>query len=141
MRGNRTYQWVLVTDVRELMDRPRPRHVDRRDQGLRRQRMVTQGATFGAAALAVAFGWVFAQPTEAPATEPAGSTEKIPATKAPATKAPGKAPTTKAPGKQKQEQPAAEESEEPELKAPEEPPAEEPEREQEQQPDARSGGS
>ncbi|MCW6009213.1 hypothetical protein K1W54_32420 [Micromonospora sp. CPCC 205371] len=118
------------------MDRPRPRHVDRRDQGLRRQRMVTQGATFGAAALAVAFGWVFAQPTEAPATEPAGNSEKIPATKAPATKA----PATKAPGK-KQEQPAAEESEEPELKAPEEPPAEEPEQEQEQQPDARSGGS
>lgn len=139
MRGNHTYLWILVTDVREPMDRPRPRHVDRRDQGLRRQRMVTQGATFGAAALAVAFGWVFAQPTEAPATEPAGNSEKIPATKAPATKA----PATKAPGKQKQkqEQPAAEESDEPELKAPEQPPAEQPEQEREQQPDARSGGS
>ncbi|MEH1130010.1 hypothetical protein [Micromonospora sp. CPCC 206061] len=119
------------------MDRPRPRHVDRRDQGLRRQRTVTQGAAFGAAALAVAFGWVFAQPTEAPATEPAGNSEKLPATKVPATKA----PATKAPAKDKQKQPAAEESEEPELKAPEEPPAEEPEQEQEQQPDARSGGS
>jgi type IV secretory pathway VirB10-like protein len=139
MRGNHTYLWILVTDVREPMDRPRPRHVDRRDQGLRRQRMVTQGATFGAAALAVAFGWVFAQPTEAPATEPAGNSEKVPATKAPATKA----PATKAPGKQKQkqEQPAAEESDEPELEAPEQPPAEQPEQEREQQPDARSGGS
>lgn len=140
MRGNHTYLWVLVTDVREPMDRPRPRHVDRRDQGLRRQRMVTQGAVFGAAALAVAFGWVFAQPTEAPATEPAGNSEKLPATKAPSTKAPAtKAPATKAPAKDKQ--PAAEESEEPVLEAPEEAPAEQPEQEQEQQPDARSGGS
>lgn len=140
MRGNHTYLWVLVTDVREPMDRPRPRHVDRRDQGLRRQRTVTQGAVFGAAALAVAFGWVFAQPTEAPATEPAGNSEKLPATKAPSTKAPAtKAPATKAPAKDKQ--PAAEESEEPVLEAPEEAPAEQPEQEQEQQPDARSGGS
>ncbi|MEJ3747659.1 hypothetical protein WEI85_30755 [Actinomycetes bacterium KLBMP 9797] len=55
-------------------DRRRPRHVDRRDQGIRRQRAVTQGAAFGAAALAVAFGWAFAQPEEAAGTTTPSST-------------------------------------------------------------------
>ncbi|GAB7050324.1 hypothetical protein [Catenuloplanes indicus] len=51
------------------MDNTAPRHVDRRDQGLRRQRLVTQAAAVGAAVLSLAFGWVFAQGSGAAAKE------------------------------------------------------------------------
>jgi hypothetical protein len=39
--------------------------IDRRASGMRRQRRVTQAATAGAVAAAVAFGWVFAHPATA----------------------------------------------------------------------------
>src|SRR5687767_1010951 len=51
------------------MDNTEPRHVDRRDQGLRRQRLVTQAAAIGAAVLSIAFGWVFAQGSSASAED------------------------------------------------------------------------
>ena len=123
-------------------DRPRARHVDRRDQGLRRQRTVTQAAAGGAAALAVLFGWAFAQPQQAPAVEPASSTKKPSATKKPATQKPT---ATKSPAAKK---PATdtEADDEAELKAPEEAPEEAPAQEEEapaeqEQPDVQSGGS
>lgn len=118
------------------MDRPRPRHVDRRDQGMRRQRLVTQWAAGGAAGLAVLFGWAFAQPNEASAGNPAPAgttTTKKPATKSPATKSPAtKKPAADEPVREE------EEAEEPTLEAPEEPPQEAP---AEEEPDAQSGGS
>ncbi|GAA4709705.1 hypothetical protein [Phytohabitans rumicis] len=114
------------------MDRPRARHVDRRDQGLRRQRTVTQATAGGAAALAVLFGWAFAQPKEAPAVEPASSTKSPSATKKPATKKPS---ATKSP--------AAEQApdEEATLEPPEQAPEEAPEVAPQEEPDAQSGGS
>jgi hypothetical protein len=39
--------------------------IDRRADGMRRQRRVTQAAAAGAVAAAVAFGWVFAHPATA----------------------------------------------------------------------------
>jgi hypothetical protein len=117
--------------VREPTDRHQPRHVDRRDQGMRRQRLVTQAAAGGATALALLFGWTFAQPAPAPAADPpAAPVKKPPATKKP----PAKTPAA--------EQPAAPAEEEPELKAPEEAPVEEPPQEEAAPPpDTRSGGS
>jgi len=116
--------------VSEPTDRHQPRHVDRRDQGMRRQRLVTQGAAGGATALALLFGWVFAQPAPAPAADPPA---KKPATKAPATKK----PAAKAPVKETGDDEA-------ELKAPEEAPVEEPPQQEEEAappPDTQSGGS
>ncbi|MDQ7908836.1 hypothetical protein RB614_30315 [Phytohabitans sp. ZYX-F-186] len=118
--------------MNEPTDRHQPRHVDRRDQGMRRQRLVTQAAAGGATALALLFGWAFAQPTPAPAAEqPAAPAKQPPATKKP--------PAAKKPAAK---QPAAETEDEPELKAPEEPPVEEPPQEEAAPPpDTRSGGS
>lgn len=112
--------------MREQSDRHQARHVDRRDQGMRRQRLVTQVAAGGATALALLFGWVFAQPAPAPAAEqPAAPAKKPPATKKPAAKKPA-AGTDKGAG----------------LKAPEEAPVEEPPQEEAAPPpDTQSGGS
>jgi hypothetical protein len=106
-------------------DRHRPRHVDRRDQGMRRQRLVTQAAAGGATALALLFGWSFAQPAAAvdPAPAPA---KQPPATKKPAAKKPAAGETAQKPG----------------LKAPKEVPEEAPPQEEAAPPpDAQSGGS
>lgn len=113
--------------MREPTDRHQARHVDRRDQGMRRQRLVTQAAAGGATALALLFGWVFAQPAPAPAAEqPAAPVKKPPATKKPATK-----------------KPATGTDEDADLKAPEQAPVEEPPQEEEAAPppDTQSGGS
>lgn len=110
--------------MREQTDRHEPRHVDRRDQGMRRQRLVTQAAAGGATALALLFGWMFAQPAPAPAAEqPAAPAKKPPATKKPA---------------------AGEKTQKPGLKAPKEVPEEEAPPAQEEAappPDTQSGGS
>lgn len=120
------------------MDRPRPRHVDRRDQGLRRQRLVTQSAAFGAAALAVAFGWAFVQPQEAPAVDPAGSTEQQETTTpAPTKSAKGTAKT----GTAKNKAPATQKSDDAQLQPPEQAPEQAPEASGSGASDARSGGS
>lgn len=112
--------------MREQSDRHQARHVDRRDQGMRRQRLVTQAAAGGATALALLFGWVFAQPAPAPAAEqPAAPAKKPPATKKPAAK-----------------KPAAGTDQGADLKAPEEAPVEEPPQEEAAPPpDTQSGGS
>jgi hypothetical protein len=122
--------------VREPTDRHHAKHVDRRDQGMRRQRLVTQAAAGGATALALLFGWSFAQPAPAPAAEqPAAPVKKPPATKKPATKK----PATKQPANK---QPAAGADDDADLKAPEEPPVEEPPQEEAAPPpDTQSGGS
>jgi hypothetical protein len=115
--------------VSQPTDRHQPRHVDRRDQGMRRQRLVTQAAAGGATALALLFGWVFAQPAPAPAADP--GQQKAPAAKKP--------PATKKPAAKK---PAAGTEEDAGLKAPEEAPVEEPPQEEAAPPpDTQSGGS
>jgi len=119
--------------VREQSDRHQARHVDRRDQGMRRQRLVTQAAAGGATALALLFGWMFAQPAPAPAAEqPAAPAKKPPSTKKP--------PATKKPAAK---QPATGTDDDADLKAPPEAPVEEPPQEEEAAPppDTQSGGS
>ncbi|MFC0532714.1 hypothetical protein [Phytohabitans kaempferiae] len=111
----------------ESTDRHRPRHVDRRDQGLRRQRLVTQAAAGGATALALLFGWAFAQPAPA-ADPPAEQPSPAPAEQPPAAK-----------------KPAAGTAEKPGLKAPAEAPEEAPPAQEKAAPppppDTQSGGS
>lgn len=65
------------------MDNTEPRHVDRRDQGLRRQRLVTQAAAVGAAVLSLAFGWIFAQSSGAAAKEKNPAVESTETTPSP----------------------------------------------------------
>ncbi|WP_033345577.1 hypothetical protein [Catenuloplanes japonicus] len=84
------------------MDNTEPRHVDRRDQGLRRQRLVTQAAAVGAAILSIAFGWVFAQGSSASAEEK-GSTE------------PAAVETSEQPGEKSSEKPKTDEKQKPET--------------------------
>ena len=57
-----------------MVERSQPRHVDRRDQGMRRQRRITQWTALGSAALIAVFGWIFAQPGTASAGNEGGST-------------------------------------------------------------------
>ena len=78
------------------MDNTEPRHVDRRDQGLRRQRLVTQAATAAAAVLSIAFGWVFAQGSSASAEQKGTGTE--PAAVESSAKPGGKPQATAKPG-------------------------------------------
>jgi hypothetical protein len=111
--------------VIEPTDRHRPRHVDRRDQGMRRQRLVTQAAAGGATALALLFGWSFAQPATASNPAPAPAKQQPPATKKPAAK-----------------KPAAGSNQDGKLKPPEQAPVEEPPaQEAAPPPDTQSGGS
>jgi hypothetical protein len=138
------------------MDNTEPRHVDRRDQGLRRQRLVTQAAAVGAAILSIAFGWVFAQTGSASAeekgaTEPAavessekpaaGSAEKPagkPAGKGSEKPAPDNSPTADESSRQADEEPEDEDDEGTAELAP--PPAA-PEPAPQQESDATTGGS
>lgn len=57
-----------------MVERSQPRHVDRRDQGMRRQRRITQWSALASAALIGVFGWIFAQPGTAAAGNGGGST-------------------------------------------------------------------
>ncbi|WP_213450580.1 hypothetical protein [Rhizomonospora bruguierae] len=82
-----------------MVERSQPRHVDRRDQGIRRQRRITQWSAVGSAALIAGFGWIFARPDAAAAGNggSTGTVESTPAPTPPPTKAPAKtAPTGKA---------------------------------------------
>jgi hypothetical protein len=127
------------------MDRTQPRHVDRRDQGMRRQRRITQWSALGSAALIGIFGWVFAQPGTAsagnsPGNSPGTSTGGVqggqPKKQAPATTpAPKRTRTATTPA-----QPAptrTQPSRKTELQPPPAPPAQT----ETKQPDTRSGGS